>query len=191
MSADGRIKRLRPLPDLDAVYPEPHDHRIYGMGHHIRVEFTKVLARSVLARGDTVADLSCGNGAIANDLRDFGAADVILGDYAQGRDYLFCGRLEDTLPAMGHVNLYICSETLEHLDVPSAALALMRDRADKLVLSTPLDCWEDANGEHLWAWNREGVESLLVAAGWRVTRFATLDSTTWQEPYVYGMWCAR
>lgn len=189
MSDGGRIKRLRDLPDMDVTYPEPHDHRRYGMGHHVRVEFTKVLARSVLERGDTVADLSCGNGAIALDLADFGAADIVLGDYAPAPNYLFTGRLEDTLPAMGHVNLYICSETLEHLDSPPAALALMRGKADKLVLSTPLDCWDDANGEHLWAWNRDGVESLLVAAGWTPTRFATLDSRVWREPYLYGLFC--
>lgn len=182
------IQHLRGLPDMAATYPTPHDHRIYGMGHHLRVETTMVLARSVVKPGDIVADLSCGNGVIAKDLADYGAAKVILGDFAPRYD--ITGPLEETIHTIPHVGLYICSETLEHVEDPTAVLTLIRDKAKRMVLSTPLECWDDANGEHLWAWDREGIEGLFNDTGWEPLRFATLDSRTWGEPYLYGIWCA-
>lgn len=185
-----RLREAHPPEDLAAIYAEPHDHRRFGHGHHLRVEATKVLARWMVAAGEltSVADLSCGNGEIALSL-GLQPRNVLLGDFAPGHAYT--GPLEQTLPRIREVDLYICSETLEHLDDPERALFLMRDAADHLVLTTPIEAWEDANSEHYWAWDRNGVESLFARSGWVPTMFMTVDSRVLGEAYQYGIWSCR
>jgi hypothetical protein len=186
------VHRLRPLPtpeQLATMYPAPHDHRIYGRGHHERVEGTIALA---LRHVDdeyrlSIGDLSCGNGEIARRIvAPMGM--LSLGDFAAG--YQFHGPLEETIEQMPHVGTYVCSETIEHLDDPFGVLVAIRAKADMLVLSTPINCWEDSNGEHLWAWDRQGVEQLVESAGFEVVAHDTVDSTAWGEPYNYGIWVA-
>lgn len=184
------VTRLRPAwsgDELAALYSEPHDHRRFGHGHHLRVEATKVMAKWMVEAGrlTSVADLSCGNGEIATSLR-LGPRKTILGDYAPG--YAYTGPLEETLPRISEVDLYICSETLEHLDDPKAALFQMRDAAEHLLVTTPINAWGDANGEHYWAWDREGVEGLFAQTGWEPIMFMTVDSTVLGETYEYAIW---
>lgn len=175
------------MPDLSVLCAEPHDHMRWGMGHGLRVEVTKVIAASMFGNGMSVADLSCGNGAIANYLSDtFDGVTVTLGDYAAG--YPITGMIEDTVGQIGHVDLFICSETIEHLDNPSLVLGDIREHSTRLVLSTPLCEWHDLEEQHLWAWDRAGVESLLMGAGFEVVRFASLDATAFGETYDYGIW---
>lgn len=194
------IKRLRPLPspaDLAAMYPRPHDHRLFGGGHHERVEATIALAKATLGPWyrDTIADLSAGNGAIAQALV---VDDTVLhlGDMAgavDGADVAYLGPLEQTLLDLPHVDLYICSETIEHLDSPFEVLREIRKRADRLLLSTPVGCFYDDNPEHLWAWSRHGVEELLRDAGWSPCAYAEVDGTVLNDPgpYVFGIWVAK
>lgn len=180
------ITRLRPLPtaeELAVMYATPHDHTIYGRGHGERVEATIRLALEAIPTRTVVGDLSCGNGIIANAITQ---GQVVLGDFAPG--YEHHGPLEDTLEYVDFVDVYVCSETLEHLDNPEHVLDLIYARANYLVLSTPLECWDDANGEHLWAWDREGVEGLAAKCGWEPVAFTSVDSRTYGEPYLYGIW---
>jgi hypothetical protein len=186
------VTRLRPLPSpeqLAAMYPAPHDHRIYGRGHHERVEATIALALATITDEHrvSVGDMSCGNGEIARRIGM--TAHLHLGDFAPG--YPYNGPLEQTLDEMPNVHTYICSETLEHVDDPAAVLEQIRGKAGHLVLSTPLECWDDANGEHLWAWDRQGVETLAAAAGWTALAFDSVDSRAYGEPYLYGLWVFR
>ena len=179
------VKRLRPLPspgELTAMYATPHDHRLYGRGHDERVEATIALALANLPEWERgyVADLSCGNGEIA---RRIAGRSTILGDLAPG--YGITGPIEETVQRVGWVNVWVLSETLEHVDKPDEVLAEIRPRAGHLVLSTPIECWDDTNGEHLWAYDEEGVTSLLNEAGWMVTATDYVDSRTWGEPYWY------
>lgn len=181
------IKRLRPSHSqefLDKLYAEPHNHWLYGRGHGLRVKITQVIAADVAreVQAQTVADLSCGNGDIARSLD----LTMFLGDYASGYEY--SGPLEDTLEQIPEVSLYICSETLEHLNNPEKVLSTIRGKAKALVLTTPINAWEDDNKEHYWAWDREGVESLLLKTGWSPNVFASLDSTVFKETYTYGIW---
>lgn len=194
------VNRLRPYPtpdELAVMYPKAHDHRLYGRGHGERVDATIALALTTLPPQQrvVVGDLSCGNGAIALALTP--ARDRInlhLGDLAildaalPGSHYM--GPLEQTLWMMPHVDTYICSETLEHVNDPGTVLATIRAQADHLVLSTPLECWDGANGEHLWAWDRAGIEDLMTRTGWRPAAFTSVDSRTYGEPYLYGIWVA-
>lgn len=190
------IQRLRPLPspeELAVMYAQAHDHRIYGRGHHERVEATIGLAFDTLTENDrwTVADLSCGNGVIATRiatgstiLGDFG---VLPADLTPG-DPKWRGRIEETITEITEINLFVLSETLEHLDDPLAILRDIRAKAFCLLLSTPLECWEDTNAEHLWAWDREGVEGLAAQANWLPIAFTSVDSREYGEPYLYGIW---
>ena len=182
------IKRLRKKHTqevLDQIYSSPHDHRIYGRGHDVRVEVTKVLAKNtcVIVDAKSGADLSCGNGDILNSLN---IEKKIFGDFAAG--YEFIGPLEENIVKIPNVDIFICSETLEHLDSPVESLFKIREKSKSLILTTPIECWEDSNREHYWAWDRDGVESLLIESGWRPDIFAFLDTTVFGEPYKYGIW---
>jgi len=184
------IKRLRPRwsdEELARIYAKPHNHSIYGRGHGVRVEVTqnilKDMAREVNAR--TSADLSCGNGAILNILN----IEKHLGDFAPG--YNYTGPLEKTIHEIPNVDIYVCSETLEHLDEPEYALHLIRQKSKSLVLSTPIEQWNDTNEEHYWAYDRQGVEELLLGSGWKPDVFLFLDTQVFGEPYKYGIWGCR
>lgn len=182
------IKRLRPRwsdNKLKKIYSEPHDHWRYGRGHGLRVEFTKVITKDIARElsAKSVADLSCGNGDIAKSLNFH---DTYLGDYAPG--YTFTGPLEKTLLSIPGVDLYICSETLEHLDDPIEVLKQIRNVSKGLIVTTPINCWGDANEEHYWAWDRDGVESMFEQSGWVPNVYVELDSTVFQETYTYGIW---
>lgn len=181
------VCRLRELPDLSVLCAEPHDHMAWGMGHGLRVEITKVIAGSMMDGVRSVADLSCGNGAVALHLADsFDGVTVTLGDFAAGHQ--ITGMIEDTIHQIDRVDLFLCCETIEHLENPSLVLADIREHTSKLVVTTPLDQWHDTEEQHLWAWDRQGVESILAAAGFSVIRHASVDASVFGETYHYGIW---
>lgn len=193
-----RIERLRPAhaPEkLAEIYAEPHDHRRYGHGHHVRVEETIKLAKRHLPayHRRSVADLSCGNGEIARRICT-NKRNLHLGDFAEIHPSApieaHTGPIEETIGDIPEVNVFVLSETLEHLDDPQKVLSLIRSKAQALVLTTPLECWLDSNQEHYWAWDRAGVEHLMKNAAWIPRHFATVDSRSWGEPYLYGIWIA-
>ena len=157
--------RLRPAysdEELRAIYPLPHDHTRWP-DHLVRVEETIELARQLCPLADSVADLSCGDAAIARAVATSKTA-LILGDLAPG--YQLQGPIEETIHGIGQVDLFICSETVEHLDDPDNVLANIRRHAAKLVLSTPLAETAPINPEHYWGWDEEGVRDMLKGAGW-------------------------
>lgn len=183
-------KRLRPrysTKQLQELYRAPHDHRRWP-DHHLRVNVTVQVAQWLAGSGvDTAADLSCGNGAI---LEQTPARRKFFGDYAPG--YEFHGPIEKTLAELPYdTDLFVCSETLEHVDEPEAVLAGIRANARQLVLSTPIDAWNDTNPEHYWAWSREDVEQMLTAAGWRQHLYTAVDFRPMGLPYCFGIWGVR
>lgn len=152
--------RLRPAyspEELRAVYPIPHDHRKWR-DHDLRVDLTVQVAKFMFS-GGTVADLSCGNGIIATSL---GAREVVLGDLAPG--YGIHGPIEKTLDQIEPVDMFICCETLEHLDNPDDVLKRLRPKTETLILSTPDGEMDDGNPEHYWGWDVDGVQKMLLAA---------------------------
>lgn len=183
-------RRLRPAwppEELARIYATPHDHTRWD-DHRLRVAVTVEVGRWMTRRGDvhTVADLSCGDAAVATRL---GADATVLGDYAPG--YPVTGPLEETLPALDAVDLYVCAETLEHLDDPDAALRTIRDRSRLLLASTPVNAWADVNPEHYWCWDRQGVEDMLAAAGWVVDAYVPVDLRPAGYYYAFGVWACR
>lgn len=192
-------KRLRPAltpVELQLLYPQPHEHTRWP-DHLIRVEETIALGRELLI-GDVeldiyppvVADLSCGDATIARALRgEMEGGQVILGDFAPGYDHV--GPIEETLFNLSRpVDLFILSETLEHLEDPDKVLALIRTRARMLLLSTPVDAFDDTNPEHLWAWDVEEVEEMLATAGWKIAQHRVLDHPA-GGIYNFGLWGCR
>lgn len=194
-----RVEELRYAPtaeQLAVMYAKPHDHRIYGRGHDERVKATIALAREHLLQFQSIADLSCGNGTIVRSLTPH-PHDRWLGDFAPLTDvrdgeHILHGDIFATLreiPDPTHV--FVLSETLEHVPEPLELLAQIRQRCLQLVLSTPMEAWEDTNPEHLWAWDRDGVEDFAQVAGWSPVAFTSVDSRAWGEPYLYGIWIMR
>lgn len=156
------ITRLRPAysaAELAELYAVPHSHGRWP-DHRLRVAQTIELARDMGVPA-TVADLSCGDAAIG---RALAPQRLILGDIAPG--YEIRGPLEQTIHEIPHVGMLICSEIIEHLDDPAGVLAAAREKADMLVLSTPLGETTDRNPEHYWGWDDAGVRSLLLGSGW-------------------------
>lgn len=182
-------KRLRPAyteQELRDLYRTPHDHRRWP-DHHLRVDVTVKVAQWMAGDGvGSAADLSCGNGAV---LKEVPARRKFFGDYAYGPDLEFHGPIEKTLTQLPQdVDLFVCSETLEHVDDPDAVLAQIRGRARRMVLSTPVEAWNDVNPEHYWAWSREDVEAMLTTAGWSPYVYTAVDFRPIGLPYCFGIW---
>jgi hypothetical protein len=181
--------RLREAYDDDklrSIYSKPHDHTQW-LDHKVRVAVTIAVIKTLSGMVSRAADLSCGDGTI---LRSIDARERYFGDYAPG--YTLCGPIEDTIEEIPIVDLFICSETLEHLDDPAAVLKQIRSRARNLVVSTPVEAWMDhKNPEHYWAWDREGVEDLLTDAGFEPLVYNALDLRPANGEYCFGIWWCR
>jgi hypothetical protein len=169
------ITRLREKytdEELKQVYATPHDSSRWE-DHNIRVAETIRIAKEQVPwhPNSTIADLSCGDARIA---RGLGLPDshLFLGDFAAG--YQFQGPVEQTIEQIPEVSAYILSETLEHLDDPLTALRKIRTKTDYIIVTTPHAKWDDNNPEHYWAWDGEGVISLLAEAGFLSKHFEIL-----------------
>jgi hypothetical protein len=180
--------RLRPAHDAEAlarIYAKPHNHSGWH-DHRVRVAVTAQFTHMLAGPVDSAADLSCGDGTILNALR---AGRKYFGDYAPG--YPLVGAIDDTIDQIPVVDLFVCCETLEHLDDPDKTLKLIRGKTKALALSTPVDAFQDTNLEHYWAFSRTGVEAMLTAAGFTVEAYAALDFRPSGCEYQFGVWYAR
>jgi hypothetical protein len=157
-------------------YPSGYRHDVWG-DHVQRVSFSvSILTQWAGYWGiKTIADLSAGDGAIARGVASgLGVRDddVILGDINPCHDIgaRIAGPLPDTLeelPAAG-VDLFILSETIEHVEDPDFLLEQIRQRARYLFVSTPVDesPVTHHNPEHYWSWGTNDVATMLGSAGW-------------------------
>ena len=151
--------------------------------HIVRVQATIATARYFEKWSDTVADLSCGDETIINALD---ISTKYSGDYAPGYEYV--GPIEKTIDEIPSVDLFICSETLEHLDDPDFVLRKIRQTTNFLVLSTPNGEDNDSNPEHYWGWNNEDVKAMLVQAGFEPVIYQELNFFEPQNIYNYQIW---
>lgn len=176
----GTRLRTAPTPgELAAMYPTPHDHRHYGAGHDLRVRVSIAVGQWLAGVGARVADLSCGDGTIAQAC----TANPILGDLAPG--WPICGPVEATIDDLAPVDVYVCTETLEHLADPADLLAVVRAKAHRLLVSFPHCDEPDINTEHIWQWTPDEARTLLAAAGWEAETWATLAVP--DGPYTYSI----
>lgn len=137
----------------------------------------------------TAADLSCGDG---HWRETFPTLLWRMGDFAPG--YEFTGPIEETIEELDPVDLFICCETLEHLDRPDDVLKQIRAKAKFLVLSTPNSTQWDENPEHYWAWDKEAVMGMLGEAGW--SGFILREANAWGDHtrvngYAFQIWGCR
>lgn len=182
-------KRLR--ADLDdteikAMYGKIIDRRS-ARAHHERIVLSAAIGVALVEAFPplvrTVADLSTGEAAIVERIVERTGYDPILGDLAPGHPIE--GPLPDTLASLPDegVGLYVCCETLEHLATPRALLAQIRGRASRLLLSTPIGAWGDSNSEHIWAWDKAEIDSMLNATRWQPEFYAQYGNN-----YCFGIW---
>ena len=183
-----RRERLRDAysPEILANhYAKPHRH-FGNADHRLRVAVTIAVARSVGAV-ESVADLACGDAAIASAVN---APKRYLGDFAPG--YPIVGPIEQTINDIPPVDLFVCTETIEHLDDPDAVLRAIRAKTRHLILSTPVGCFHDSNPEHYHAWDREAVEAMMAEAGFKAEVYSSVDFTGYgPDHYEFGVWWAR
>lgn len=184
------IKQLRPFyapEELAELYAESYDHTRWEQ-HRERVGRTQELLDHLASKVDahTVADLSCGDGAILRgsvhpwDRRH-------LGDVKPASAWWLHGPIERTLFLIPTVDVFVLSETLEHVERPAELLAAIRQKARYLLLSTPHAEFDDRNQEHYWGWDKAGIQELLDGADWRPDHFElfTPQSGNW---YTYQIW---
>lgn len=177
-------KQLRPFytpQQLARVYDHPYDHTRWP-DHVERVaETVRVLDDFAATVGaETVADLSCGDGAVVGQ-STHPWRERHLGDYVT------TGPIEKTLPGLRPVDMFVCSETIEHVEDPDGLLRAIRGRAKHLLLTTPLGEDHDRNPEHYWGWDADDMRQMLEGAGW--TRNAVeLFTPTSITFYTFQMW---
>jgi len=179
-----RLRPAHPQEHLAELYSKPHDHRVQAEGddHELRVAATLALIREV-GHVRRAADLSCGNGVLLDAVD---ADEKFYGDLALG--YEITGPIEETIGLLPHVDLFLCCETLEHLDDPDAVLRSIRGKSDRLILSTPLDERGTTNVEHYWGWDARGIRTMLDRAGWHAERHRI---TVPKKGYRFQLWGCR
>lgn len=186
------VKRLRSKHSDEAlrrIYRKPHDHRRWW-DHFVRVEQTYSLGKfaNIQNHPGPVTDLSCGNGSIAKALAAHHGKRALLGDFAPG--FEIQGPIEETIKTLQeNASLFILSETIEHLDQPALVLGQVRERADSLILSTPISEGKhhaSDNLEHYWGWDVEAIASMLADSRWHPR--LQVDLNIPGHTYDYQIW---
>lgn len=183
-----RLREAHTPEELAELYPKPHKHDKW-LDHRLRVDATILLASHLEPKGGwgLAADLSCGDGAILSALS---CSERIFGDLASGNGWLHVGPMEQTLDDIPRVNLFICSETLEHLDDPDLVLRKIREKTDYLLLSTPIGETDNRNPEHYWGWGVEDILDMLIEAEFH-TKVGRIDLRLSGYEYDYQIWLVR
>lgn len=203
-----RLRAARPEGEA-AFYADryPGGYRHDGWPDHVeRVAASVALIRQYPDQVVSVADLSAGDAAIVRGLvgmERFRTAFVgdlngaAPGDWPEPVHWtlLPSGPLPDTLAHLdGKVDLFVLSETLEHMDDPDALLVELTRHARHLFLSTPLDeSPNERNPEHYWSWGQADVHGMLQASGWNPLELKLLKPVSTQHmpgAYTYQLWMA-
>jgi hypothetical protein len=178
--------RLRPVytdAEMQNIYPKPHSH-LQFKDHIIRVKKSIELLKEYSIY-NSIADLSAGDATIINSLD---AKEKYYGDYAPG--YQLTGHIDDTLKDIPDVDLFICSETLEHLDDPDTTLKSIREKTKYLFISTPKGEDNTNNSEHYWGWDDQDIKEMLLNAGFDPVVYFLLELKK-DYHYDYQMWICK
>ncbi|MHC5211604.1 MAG: class I SAM-dependent methyltransferase [Planctomycetota bacterium] len=157
---------------------------------HRRTLVRRLLPNEAPAR---ILDVGCGDGSLARDLAERTGAAVTMADLARRR--VERARASNPRSAAAQASIYalpwkdssfelvVCTDLLEHLDDPDAAMAeLVRVSARHVLISVPYQitiektlcphCGKDyfLYG-HQHSFGREGVQRMATLAGARVVRF--------------------
>ena len=180
------IKQLRPFytpEERAAVYDHQYNHTNWA-DHIERVQYTAQALHDM--EPTSVADLSCGDGAIVQ-AAFLGDIPITLGDLVPNPAYQYFGPIEETVDHIEYVDVFLLSETLEHVEDPLWLLKKIRERAQRLLLTTPDSEWDSGNPEHYWGWDQDGIADLLAEAGWEntVSHLWTPQSV---QHYTFQIW---
>lgn len=188
-------RRLRPGYDqatLARLYRRPYRAAERGLGDHIeRVAVTAGLVAGVMRRYQltSLADLSTGAGELPLLVRGLlPTVTCYLGDYTAAPGLTVVGPIEETIQTCPQVDLFVCAETLEHLDDPDAILRAIHAKAHWLVLTTPIGEETDANPEHYWSWDLGDLLTMFIASGWRAKTSGVLEPAPGY--YRFQLWAA-
>lgn len=177
-------ERCRPKytdDELAEIYCVPWQMQHDWKDHVLRQNQTLELAGRFIEDDDfTGADLSCGSAYLSSHISNIR---WILGDFASGYDYQ--GPIELTVERIPRVDVFLCCETIEHLDDPDAVLRQIRRKSKKLILSTPICRWWDENPEHYWSWDQKAVKRMLEDAGWHPVDY---EETYCDPGYCFQIW---
>lgn len=201
-----RLRAARPEGEAafySQTYPDGYRHEVWP-DHVERVAASVDLIRQYRKQIRTAADLSCGDGAIlrtlAPDLDRVHLGDlnpVAPGDWPDGPAWtLEPGVLPDSLANLTEpVDLFVLSETIEHVDDPDGLLRAIRKHARYLFVSTPVEERADSgNVEHYWSWGVADVHAMLTDSGWSPLEQRVLvpESTRHMGVYAYTfqLWLA-
>lgn len=187
------------------TYPDGYRHTAWG-DHVERVKASADVIGKYRGQITSAADLSCGDGALLN-LVSQGLEKAYLGDMngvplsavaeCRAAEVTNAGRtfLPGSLETFQErVDLFILSETLEHLPEPELTLSLISDVSRYLFLSTPLsEPVGSGNLEHYWGWSDTTLHSMLLASGWTPLEKKLLvpESTRdYADAYTFQLWMA-
>jgi hypothetical protein len=207
----ARVRLREARPEGEAAfyrrtYPDGYRHDRWP-DHVERVKASADLIERYRGMVHTAADLSCGDGVLLNmisrhlDLAVFGdlngpPVSALVSCHARESLSVLSGILPDTLAYLpdGGVDLFILSETIEHMDDPDSLLSLITGHARYLFLSTPLDePVGTGNAEHYWGWGQADIHQLLQDTGWSPleVHLLTPESTrNYPGAYTFQLWMA-
>lgn len=193
------------------VYPGGYRHDRWP-DHVERVAASVEVIRRYRGQIKTVADLSCGDGAIVRGvaagleaayLGDLNGVPMAVGEAivsagAKMARALDAGALPDSLWRLPEdalpVDLFVLSETLEHMDDPDDLLRQLTLFSRYLFLSTPIDEIDTSgNLEHYWSWGHADVHQMLQDAGWsplELVKLVPQSTLALEHAYHYQIWMA-
>lgn len=204
-----RIRLREARPEGEAAfyserYPDGYAHDRWP-DHVERVKASADLIEKYRSQIQSAADLSCGDGALLNMISRR-LTRAVLGDLngvpvsaalscrAQVLETIGAAALPESLTHLDPVDLFILSETLEHLDDPDDLLRRLGAVARYLFLSTPVEESEESgNLEHYWSWGTSDVYDMLRDTGWEpLERQVLVPQSTLSIPhaYRYQLWLA-
>lgn len=155
----------------------------------------------------SIADLSIGNGEVTDELiKEFPSLTYTLGDisqlninkaidkygYTNENISYHCTDIIKGLEtnSLSSVDLFISSETLEHLDIPDLALRLINNKSKYLILTTPED-EHPVDRFHYWVWGSDDIEKMLKDAGFIPLVYQKIDNSRnkhFKNLCSYQMW---
>lgn len=180
-----KLRRFHTPQRLAEIYANQYQH-VQWQSHQERVQVTTEIAQRLIdAEGiKRIADFSAGDRAIVSGLA--GYTDAWLHDITDDGVDIVERLREETF----QYDLFICTETIEHVERPWELLEEIAPRTRWLLLSTPLD--EDPaedNWEHYWSFEAVDIDDLLIQSGFPHGVMTTHRPAT--GPYTYQIWIAR
>jgi hypothetical protein len=178
-----KLRRFYTPARLAEIYDHKYDHTTWSE-HVARVHHTIDITQQLIDEHHltSVTDLSCGDGVIVGGLN---IENKTMNDIT-----LLGDGIEVTVKTMKDVDLFICTETIEHLEAPWTVIEEIAQRAKWLVLSCPNDESPDIhNHEHYWSFTAQDVGDMLAEAGFVDLQWETITQPRWT--YEYQIWTGR